>query len=285
MKKISVVTGATNGIGFETAKLAGENTTVLITGRSEAKVEKALSELREAGVECEGVVCDVTERAQVEAVAEKANEMGKIVAVYSVAGMSPTNNYLGDAIMRTNAFGVVYTNEAFSKYMSNGCFLNVSSTAAWFMPEDRYPTQVFDLALTDIYAFEAAMLDMSEKAPLAYAISKSFVKYYTKISAFERGRGQGNRVVSVAPGVINTKMTQNEGSDRAKETSLSFSALGRIGKPEELAYLFVTLADERNGFVNGVDILADGGCMCAGYNGTNVREQESTVTTKELGNC
>ena len=282
MEKISVVTGATSGMGYYTAKIAGEKTTVLITGRSQRKVDQTLAELREAGVKCEGMVCDVTDRAQVKALAEKANEMGKIVAVYSVAGLSPSNGYDGADIMKANAFSVVYTNEEFSKYMTNGCFLNVSSSTAYMMPEDRLPKQVFDLALTDIPAFEAAMMKMTEAAGMAYAISKSFVKYYTRESAFYRGRGQGNRVCSVAPGVIDTKMTQNEQSDRAKESSLSFSALQRIGTPEELAYSFVALADERNSFVNGIDLLVDGGCFCAGWNGMNYRGQEQTVSAEEM---
>lgn len=282
MDKISVVTGASGGMGYYTAKYAGERSTVLITDISGERVEHALQKLRAAGVTCEGMVSDVSRREDVKALAQKANEMGRIIAVYNVAGLSPSNGFSGEQIMRVNAFGAVYVNEEFSKYMTNGCFLNVSSSTAYMMPEDRLPTQVFDLALTDIGKFEEEMLKLSEKAGMAYAISKSFVKYYTKRSAFTRGRGQGNRVVSVAPGVIDTPMTQNEQSERAKASSLSFSALNRIGKPEELAFSFVALADERNSFVNGIDLLVDGGCFCEGYNGMNFRGQEQTMTAEEL---
>lgn len=275
MKKLSVITGATSGMGYYTAKIAGEKMSVLITGRSEEKVSSALARLRAEGVDCEGMVCDVTDRAQVRALAERANTLGEIKAVYSVAGLSPTNGYSGEEIMRANAFGVVYTNEEFSKYMKNGCFLNVSSSTAYMIPEERLPLSVYDLALTDIPAFEQAMLDMcKDNTGMAYALSKCFVKYYTRKSAFVRGRGQGNRVVSVAPGVIDTKMTQNEASNRAKESSLSFSSLGRIGTPEELAFSFVALADERNSFADGIDVLVDGGCFCEGYNGMNYREEK-----------
>lgn len=282
MDKISVVTGASGGMGYYTAKYAGERSTVLITDISGERVEHALQKLRAEGVTCEGMVSDVSRREDVKALAQKANEMGRIIAVYNVAGLSPSNGFSGEQIMRVNAFGAVYVNEEFSKYMTNGCFLNVSSSTAYMMPEDRLPTQVFDLALTDIGKFEEEMLKLSEKAGMAYAISKSFVKYYTKRSAFTRGRGQGNRVVSVAPGVIDTPMTQNEQSERAKASSLSFSALNRIGKPEELAFSFVALADERNSFVNGIDLLVDGGCFCEGYNGMNFRGQEQTMTAEEL---
>lgn len=282
MNKISVVTGASGGMGYYTAKYAGEHGDVLITDISAERVEGALKKLREQGIACEGMVCDVSKRDDVKALAEKANEMGTIIAVYNVAGLSPSNGFSGEQIMRVNAFGVVYVNEEFSNYMTNGCFLNVSSSTAYMMSEDQLPKQIFDLALTDIGQFEKEMLALSEKAGMAYALSKSFVKYYTKRSAYTRGRGQGNRVVSVAPGVIDTPMTQNEQSERAKASSLSFSALNRIGKPEELAFSFVALADERNSFVNGIDLLVDGGCFCEGYNGMNFRGQEQTMTAEEL---
>lgn len=285
MKKISVVTGATGGMGFYTAKIAGEKTTVLFTGRSTEKVEATAEKLRAAGVDCEGMVCDVTDREQVKALAERANEMGKIVAVYSVAGLSPSNGHSGEAIMRANAFSVVYTNEEFSKYMTDGCFMNVSSSTAYMLPEDRLPKQLFDLALTNIPAFEAGMMQMTEAAGMAYAISKSFVKYYTGKSAYVRGRGQNNRVVSVAPGVIDTKMTQNEASERAKAASLTYCSLNRIGTPEELAFSFVALADERNSFVTGVDLLVDGGCMCEGYDGVNPRGAEDKVSAVDAANA
>ena len=44
----------------------------------------------------------------------------------------------------------------------------------------------------------------------------------------------------------------------------------------------MALADERNSFVNGVDVLVDGGCFCEGYNGMNFRGQEQTMTAEEM---
>lgn len=282
MARISVITGASGGMGYYTAKYAGEHSTVLITDISAERVEEALRKLRKEGVTCEGMVADVSKREDVKALAQKAGEMGNIIAVYSVAGLSPSNGFSGEQIMRVNAFSVVYINDEFSEYMTNGCFLNVASSTAYMLPEDRLPKQVYDLALTDIRQFEEEMLKLSEKASMAYALSKAFVKYYTKKSAFIRGRGQKNRVVSVSPGVIDTQMTQNAESERAKASSLSFSALNRIGRPEELAFSFVALADERNSFVNGIDLLVDGGCFCEGYNGMNFRGQEQTMTAETL---
>lgn len=54
-----------------------------------------------------------------------------------------------------------------------------------------------------------------------------------------------------------------EGLDR----TMSWCALGRPGRPEEIAYLFSTIIDERNSYLTGTDIYLDGGCDAAGYHG------------------
>ena len=91
----------------------------------------------------------------------------------------------------------------------------------------------------------------------AYALSKSFVVWYAQKSAFELGK-KGIRVVSLSPGLLATDM----GNLEAKEggAMIKFGAEERMGKPEELGFAIATLADERNGYLAGVDILCDGGC-------------------------
>lgn len=78
-----------------------------------------------------------------------------------------------------------------------------------------------------------------------------------KKCAFEYGK-KGIRVVSLSLGLIATGMgnlEKEEGSDMLK-----YGAEERMGTPEELGYAIATLADERNGYLAGVDILCDGGC-------------------------
>lgn len=48
---------------------------------------------------------------------------------------------------------------------------------------------------------------------------------------------------------------------------MSWCALGRPGRPEEIAFLFSTIIDERNSYLTGTDIYLDGGCDAAGYHG------------------
>ncbi|MCI8585276.1 MAG: SDR family oxidoreductase [Lachnospiraceae bacterium] len=101
------------------------------------------------------------------------------------------------------------------------------------------------------------------------------VYWYARQCAYKFGREKRIRVMTVSPGVIRTQMSMSdferstsgmEGLDR----TMSWCALsrpGRPGRPEEIAFLFSTIIDERNSYLTGTDIYLDGGCDAAGYHG------------------
>ena len=82
----------------------------------------------------------------------------------------------------------------------------------------------------------------------------------TKVPGCYEYAAKGIRVVSVSPGLIETGMgTQEvEQSDFARQM-IKQTCEHRMGKPEELGFAIATIADERNGYLSGVDVLIDGG--------------------------
>lgn len=100
---------------------------------------------------------------------------------------------------------------------------------------------------------------------LAYAFSKNFVIWYAQKCAFEYGK-KGIRVASLSPGLIATDMGNLEKEEGG--SIIPYTAEERMGKPEELGFAIATLADERNGYLAGVDVLCDGG----GTNGKKFRK-------------
>ena len=82
--------------------------------------------------------------------------------------------------------------------------------------------------------------------------------WYAAKCAFDYG-SKGIRVVSLSPGLIATDMGNLESEHGGG--MLAFSCEGRMGTPEELGFAIATLADERNGYLAGVDILCDGGTI------------------------
>ena len=93
---------------------------------------------------------------------------------------------------------------------------------------------------------------------LAYGLSKKFVIWYAAKSAFALG-AKGIRVCSLSPGLIATDMGNLEAEEGA--SLLNTTAEKRMGKPEELGFAIASVADERNGYLAGVDVLVDGGSV------------------------
>ncbi len=263
MKNVAVITGGGSGMGLEAAKFLSRDKILVIAGRTVAKLEKAVAELKELGFEVYAHAVDTSRRESVRELAEYAASLGEIKNVINAAGMSPAQTK-GETLLRINALGTVYVNQEFSKLMHAGSVIvDISSNSAYSLPSFIIPKKVYPLAETDEAAFMQKILKRAniaktdyQKAGFAYAISKNFVCWYAAKCAFEYGK-KGIRVVSLSPGLIATDMGNAE-----KENGgflIKFAAEERMGKPEELGYAIATVADERNGYLAGVDILCDGG--------------------------
>ena len=125
------------------------------------------------------------------------------------------------------------------------------------------PRGIYKLAEFEEENFVRKMLRKSnllrgkyEKAGLAYALSKDFVIWHAERCAFKYGK-RGIRVCSVSPGLIDTDMGNLE--RKQGEELIWYAAEERMGKADELGFAIAAIADERNGYLAGVDVLIDGG--------------------------
>ena len=263
MKKVCVITGGGSGMGLEAAKFMPKDRIIVIAGRTVAKLEKALEELKALGFEAYAHAVDTSDRNSVRELAEYAASLGEITNVINSAGMSPAQTN-GEKLLRINALGTVYVNQEFSKLIHAGSvIIDISSNSAYSLPGFIIPKKAYPLAETDEAKFMKKILKRAniaktdyQKAGFAYAISKNFVCWYAAKCAFDYGK-RGLRVASLSPGLIATDMGNAE-----KENGgylIQIAAEERMGKPEELGFAIATLADERNGYLAGVDVLCDGG--------------------------
>ena len=262
-KEVCVITGGGSGMGLAAAKYMPKEKIILVTGRTLAKLERAVTELQEAGYEAYAKTCDTSVRSQVQELAAYAAELGEIKNVIHAAGLSPA---MADPekLLRVNALGTVYINQEFSKYMKAGSVIvDISSNSAYMIPGFLANKKTFTLADTDEDLFLKKCLklpkmlkDDYKSSGLAYGLSKKFVIWYAAKCAFDYG-SKGIRVCSLSPGLIATDM----GNLEAKEggSLLETAAEKRMGTLEELGFAIASVADERNGYLAGVDVLVDGG--------------------------
>lgn len=266
MKNVCVVTGGGSGMGFETARILGKEMKIILVGRTISKLENAVNTLRNEGVDVEAYPCDASDRDSVKKLVAYAKEQGTIKTVIHAAGVSP-HMADGEKIFTINALGTIYVDEEFAEVMGEGsCILNVSSMSAYMLPQDKVPTQLYTLSLSDADAFIGGAKQMIAAVPeqmktgMAYTISKNFVVWYTTRMAVRYGK-KGIRIVSISPGTFKTPMGEIEGEEAA-----SFAlkgALGRLGEPEEIAKMMAFMVSDECSYLSGVDILYDGGSIAA----------------------
>ena len=138
---VTVVTGGARGIGRAIAtKLAEMDATVIITGRDEARLQQVARDLAAQGCRCEGIGCDVTDLASVEALGHRLRrDYGRVDILINNAGIGGPSGPLHelapadwDAILNTNLRGVYYMLRAVVPLMiatGAGHIINISSLA------------------------------------------------------------------------------------------------------------------------------------------------------------
>ena len=263
-KNVCVITGGGSGMGLAAAKCMPTEKIIVVTGRTMSKLEKAVKELEDLGYEAYAKTCDTSKREQVRELAQFAASFGEIKNVINSAGLSPAMAK-PEQLIRVNALGTVYINEEFSKLMKAGSVIvDISSNSAYILPGFLANKKTFALADKDEDLFVKKILSLPNKlkgykaSGLAYGLSKKFVIWYAAKCAYEYGP-KGIRVCSLSPGLIATDMGNLESEEGG--SLLNTTAEKRMGKPEELGFAIASVADERNGYLAGVDILVDGGSV------------------------
>ncbi|WP_226580840.1 SDR family NAD(P)-dependent oxidoreductase [Halobacillus litoralis] len=246
---IAVVTGAGSGIGEQTAKkLAGEGAKVVLVGRTESKLKKVADQINEGLSEPAAVVfqADVTQEDQVDKLARYlSEEYGGLHVLINNAGTSGKSSVLDmeasewDRIQDTNLKSVFLVSKSLSRLM---------------MDEGREENR----AIVNV----ASLSGHKAGAQIPhYSSSKAAVINFTKALALEFSKS-GIRVNSVSPGFAETPLTAEGLQNKRFEQAIQeHTALGRVGKPEEVANVICFAASKEASYMTGSDLLVDGGWM------------------------
>src|SRR5690349_21344491 len=250
--KVTIITGATSGIGEATARCFIEHGAhVILAGRS-TKKGKALA--RELGARAYFQAADVMREADIAALVEFAiQKFGRLDCLFNNAG-APTPGELPDVteeqfayamrlLLGSVVFGIKHAARAM-KPQKSGAIINNSSIAA-----HRYGQGSF-----------------------LYSVAKAGVSHYTRLAGVELGPF-GIRVNAISPGAIATPIfwggsaraaTLTDDDNARKQAKLEgnlakATPLPRSGFGSDIAHAALFLASDEGSFVNCHDLVVDGG--------------------------
>ncbi|MFB9504524.1 SDR family NAD(P)-dependent oxidoreductase [Streptomyces aurantiacus] len=239
--KTAVVTGGGTGIGLAGAvRLADEGAHVFITGRRKTELDAAVETIGAAGVTA--VVGDITDSADLDRLYDAVRARGRGLDVLfanagtaSLATLEHVTEEQVDQAFAVNVRGTLFTVQKSLPLLNEGAsvILNASTAA-----------------------------DNGTEAFSVYAATKAAVRSFARGWANELA-GRGVRVNAVSPGPVDTPgitdLFGEENAPAVREQLAGGIALGRMGRPEEVAALVAFLASDQSSFMLGANLYVDGG--------------------------
>jgi len=267
---VGIVTGAAQGMGRACAtRMVDLVDALILVDRDEVRLAQAADELAGLGgrAQMDPFLLDIADGEGVTRLGARAAELGQLRAVAHVAGVSPT---MADwrQVMTIDLVATALLAETFLSLATTGtamaCF---ASIAPHLVPGDVDPA--IDAALDApldpdfLERIHAAAGPGVEDSGFAYMWAKRGVHRLVRRDAVRFGQ-VGARICSVSPGIIDTAMGRQEAAAYPTNDMLvQHTPLGREGQPDEVAAAAVFLLSEEASFVNGIDLLVDGGCLAA----------------------
>lgn len=244
VNKVAIVTGASSGIGRETAKLfAKEGAKVVVSARRKSELDALVAEIAKDGGTAVAHAGDIAHEETAEALAVLAlSQFGRLDIAFNNAGI------LGEAGSTTSVSKAGW-DEAIA----------VNLTAAFLAAKHQIPAMLKSdggsLVFTGTFVGHTA----SFPGVAAYAASKAGLIGLVQTLAAEFG-AQGIRANAIMPGAVDTPMYRAmNGTAEAQSFMAGLHALKRVTTPAEIARSVLYLASDASSFQSGTAMLVDGG--------------------------
>lgn len=240
--RTALVTGSSRGLGWTIARgLAEAGARVVLNGRDEGRLQRAVESLRQKGLEALGRSFDVTDE---KAIAAALDEVGPIDVLVNNAGITHRGALQGITRAQFESVYAVHVTGAFllSKYVFPG------------MAERGRGKIINICSLTS----EAGRSGVG-----AYMSAKGGLRNLTRAMAVDWAR-HNIQVNGIGPGYFRTDLTRPLSEDSEFcDWLIQRTPAGRWGEPEDLIGAAVFLASDASTFVNGHILYVDGGVLAS----------------------
>ncbi|MBA9007763.1 SDR family NAD(P)-dependent oxidoreductase [Thermomonospora cellulosilytica] len=239
--KVVLITGGGSGMGLATARrLLDSGARVVLAGRSEERLKTATEDLG-AGDRVLAVPADVARTGDLDHLMDRTRErFGRLDGVFANAGVAPFARSADvteadfDHIVDINFKGVFFTVQKSLPLLADGGSIVLNSS--WLTHRG--------MAFTSVYA-----------------AAKAAVRNLAQTLAADLAE-RGVRVNSVSPGYIVTPMFESIATtEDARQACRSQVALGRLGRPADIADGVLFLLSPRASYITGQELLIDGGLI------------------------
>jgi len=270
MKKVIVLIGA-GSIGQAITRRVSAGRHVLLADLRQENADAAARILSDAGFEVTTATADVSQRASVEALVQKATSLGDVFGVVHAAGVSPSQAP-PDAILHVDLYGTALVLEEFGKVIARGGSGVVIASQSGHRLPPLSVDQNAALAMTpveDLLSLPFLQSDQVKDSLHAYQLAKRGNALRVMAEAVRWGK-RGARINTISPGIIITPLANDELKGPRGDgyrRMLEISAAGRAGTPDEVGNVAALLMGPDGAFITGSDFLIDGGVTAAYWYG------------------
>lgn len=269
-KDVMILTGA-GQIGMAIARRMGYGKKIVIGDKNPDHAKAIAKIMNDAGFDAEAVEMDLSSRASIQSLIEKAQEYGEIAMLVNAAGVSPSQAPI-EAILKVDLYGTAVLLEEVGKVIKEGGVgVTVSSQSGHRMPA-LTPEEDEQLACTPTE--ELLNLDILQPEKIkdtlhAYQMAKRCNEKRVMAESVKWGE-KGARINSISPGIIVTPLAIDEFNGPRGDFYKNMFAkcpAGRPGTADEVANVAELLMSEKSAFITGADILIDGGATASYFYG------------------
>ena len=264
-KEVIALLGA-GSMGCAIARRFAAGRIVLLGDVSEKNLDKAATEFRYSGYTVETCVVNAMDKDSVETFAQKASTLGPVKYFIDTAGASP-NQSSPEHILKLDGVGTGHALDAFGKVMANGGAGVVISSQTGYMMRlpDEVEQQILNASAHELMDIPFIKETALQNSGYAYIIAKRINHLQAMKAAATSWKERRARINTISPGVIVTPLAYDEFNAAGDnyQKMIDASAAMRTGASDEIAEAGAFLLGEHAGFINGTDLLIDGGTIAA----------------------